>query len=849
MDLLSKLPIECLQLIILVLVQDRQYGAIAALLQTNKYIASIALPFLYENPYRKGMHCYISTQKTRSRGRSDHALTSMLLHQLPLDALPPAISYLLETTNPTPPKPLDYGACIRHLCLPSWALDLDYYWPHGRYYREALAYMKGTEFTQLCRDHSLLPCYEENLGTGLDILRCHFQAIVWRQACWTLAGPILEQLQSLTIPVFDLDRYSAAISRLGNLEHLEFALDDIVDYSEEAYFGGDWVMSPRFESEIRERKERQLRTMVQFVRGHAQLFPGRLKTVICSDAEMWPDMHQTCPVETKLEMLRILPPPKSPTFLSKANFLHVSAHLQSTDLSQVQEITDMESPPCLWYDVHRDGRDFLQRCRALKSIHMDTLGPGSFAWAVQEKQDMESLGSNCHNTNSGVQGGVGPPSLQESRPAYLEHGLVPLEEFNILESDDPLSDEDDNVVFAFSQTLKKLTITAATYQERYIPRILQVGGGWVDLPFLTTLYISAAWNRLSLDAQLYRHCPNLTLASFTDNTIRYRCRDITTCFAAELPRLVELELNGWSGLTFHPATLHSTVALKKLCIEIGRDDVDAYFIPPRTELNRSFESDPTGMEGDGGDGDNGGAPIQVAQEGSRMRRPKWTWNWYLPQLTSLTLTGEFAYRFQFRMLQGCPSLESLILNMRLTDRSEQFTRVLSRADLLMPMVADNTGEEGSSSQEQLYKQQEGEAIVAPALKVVKLVGPWVIGDELVVQFFIHMLPSLTDLEEDGVTGYTLEKVCEVLRSMPSKIEELSLSLPEPSEESAKELGLVGEVYDDDENGDDENDDDENDDDSEVGVGDELEKETELKLCLCLEGKRFFLKKEFPSDIV
>lgn len=843
MDPLSKLPIECLQLILQVLAQDRQNGALAALLQTNKYIASITLPFLYDNPYRKGMHCYMSVQTTRSRIRSDHVLTRMLLHQLPLDTLPPAISYLLlETTNPTHRKPLDYAAFIRHLCLPSWALDLDYYWPRGSHhrYREALAYMKGAEFAQLCKDHNLLPCYEENLGTKSEILQYHFQVILWRQACWSLANPILEQLQSLTIPVFDLDRYSAAISRLGNLEHLEFALDDIVDYSEEAYYGGDMVMSPQFESEAHARKDRRLRAMVQFVRDHAQLFPGRLKTVICSDAEMWPDLNQTCPVETKLEILRILPPLKSPTFLSKTNFLHVSAHLQSTDLSQVQEITDMESPPCLWYDVHRDGREFLQRCRALKSIHMDTLGPGTFAWAVQEKRDLESLGSNSHNTNSSVQGGVAP-SLQESRPAYLEHGLVPLEEFNILESDEPLSDEDDSVVFAFSQTLKKLTMTAATYQQLHIPRILQVGGGWVDLPLLTTLYISAAWNRLSLDTQLYRHCPNLTLASFTDNTTRYRCRDIRTCLAAELPRLDTLDLNGWSGLTFHPATLHSTVSLKKLWIAIGRDDVDAYFIPPRTELERSFESDLAGMEGGDVDGDKGDAPIQVAQERSRMGRPKWTWDWYLPQLTSLTLTGEFAYRFQFRMLQGCPSLKFLSLNMRLTDRSDQFTRVLSRADLFMPILTDNMGGEESLSQEQQHQQQEGEAIVAPALEVVRLMGPWVIGDELVVQFFIHMLPSLEDLEEEGVTGYTLERLCEVLRTMPNKIEEMHLSLPEPSEESANEMGLVGEK----------DDDDENEDDGDVGDGDEdeVEEETGLRVNLYLEWNKFFLKKEFSSDMV
>ncbi|KAF9144429.1 hypothetical protein BG015_000117 [Linnemannia schmuckeri] len=836
MDPLSKLPIECLQLILQVLVQERYNGALAALLQTNKYLATITLPFLYDNPYRKGMHGYMSVQTTRSRIRSDHVLTRMLLSQLPLATLPPVISnLLLGTTNATLPRPVDYAAYIRHLCLPSWALDLDFYWPKGCHEREALAYMKSTEFIQLCKDHNLLPCYEENLGTESEILQYHFQVILWRQACWSLASPILEQLQSLTIPVFDLDRYSDAIARLGNLEHLEFALDDIVDYSEEAYYGGDMVMSPKFESEAQTRKERRLRAMVHFVRDHAQLFPGRLKTVICSDAEMWPDLNQTCPVETKLEILRILPPLKSPTFLSKTNFLHVVAHLQSTDLSQVQEITDMESPPCLWYDVSRDGREFLQRCRALKSIHMDTLGPGSFAWATQEKRDMESIGSNNNtNTNTSIQGGVGGTSLQESRPAYLEHGLVPLEEFNILESDEPLSDEDDNVVFAFSQTLKKLTMTAATYEQLHIPRILQVGGGWVDLPLLTTLYISAAWNRLSLDIHLYRHCPNLMLASFTDNTTRYRCRDIRTCLAAELPQLDTLDLTGWSGLTFHPATLHSTLALKKLWIAIGRDDVDAYFIPPRTELDRSFEGDFAGVEGSSDDG----APIQMPQAGARMSRPKWTWDWYLPQLTSLTLTAEFAYRFQFRMLQGCPSLEFLNLNMRLTDRSDQFTRVLSRDDLFMPMVTDNTGREEESSSEQQQQQQEEEAIVAPSLEVVRLMGPWVIADELVPQFFIHMLPSLGDLEEEGVTGYTLERMCEVLRTMPNKIEEMHLSLPEPSEESAKEMGLIAEKDEEEEEEDDEGDGDRDE--------EEVEEEEELGVNLYLEWNRYFLKKEFSS---
>ncbi|KAG0282200.1 hypothetical protein BGZ96_000742 [Linnemannia gamsii] len=846
MDPLSKLPIECLQLILQVLSQQRLNAALAALLQTNKYIATVTLPFLYDNPYRKGIHGYMAVQTTRSRTRSDHVLTRILLSHLPPATLPPVLTHLpLGTTNSTSPGPLIYAAFIRHLCLPSWALDLDYYWPKGSQRREALASIKGPEFTRMCQAHNLLPCYEENLGRESEIIQHHYQVIVWREACWSIASPILDQLQSLTIPIFDLDRYASAITRLGNLEHLEFALDDIVDYSEEAYYGGNMVMSPVFESEAKARKERRLHAMVQCVRDHAQLFPGRLKTVICNDAEMWPDLNQTCPVETMLEIFRILPPLKSPTFLSKTNFLHFSAHLQSTDLSQVQEITDMEAPPCQWYDLHRDGREFLQRCRSLKSIHMDTLGPGSFAWAVQEKHDMESFGNNDNNSNnsssnnndiySGSGGGEegGAPSLQKSRPAYLEHGLVPLEEFNILESDEPLTDEDDNVVVAFSQTLKKLTITAATYEQLRIPRTLHVGQGWVDLPLLTTLDVSAAWNRLSLDIHLFRRCPNLTLASLTDNTTRYRCRDIRTCLSADLPRLDTLDLTGWSGLIFHPATLHSTVALKKLWIAIGRDDVDAYFIPPISELERSFEENPAAAleEHDG----KGLMPIQVT-EAPRMGRPKWTWDWYLPQLTSLTLTAEFAYRFQFRMLQRCPSLEFLSLNMRLTYVSDQLTRVLTKADLFMPSGVTN--EPAGEGKELLSKEQhQEEAIVAPSLEVVRLMGPWVIDDELVPQFFIHMFPSLADMEEEGLAGYTLERLVKVLRSMPNKIEEMHLSLPEPSAESAKEMGLVGEK---DNDGDDE--------DGEDGEVDSVEVEGS-GVNLYLEWNRYFLKKDGAKDAV
>ncbi|KAF9911489.1 hypothetical protein EC991_003291 [Linnemannia zychae] len=784
MDPLSKVPVECLQLILQVLAHNNCAGSLAALLQTNRYISSIALPFLYSNPYRKHFHGIISVE-AKTPLRSDEVLSRMLLSQLSPDTSAVITHALRSEPSKTRPEftsksPLEYFAHIRHLCLPTGAVDLDFFWPQGRWHPDTDDFMNGQKFAQMRKAHNLLPAYDDNMGSELEIQLYHFQVILWREALWTLASPIFEQLQSMTISVFDIDRYFGIQGRLKNLEHIHFALDDVVDYGEEAYYGDEMDMSDEFRAAAKARKERNFKSMIQFVRDHVQLFPGSLKTVTSYDSGLWRDLYQTCSVEVELEILRLLPPLQAPTSLNKDNFLHLSAHPQSTDLSHVQEITDLESPS-LWFHLPRDGREFLQRCRALKSIHMETLGQGSFTWAAQEKRDKESLGNINNNT---AHGDTGVSALEPSRPDYLTYGLIPLEEFNILEADyEPLSDEVDDIVFAFSQTLKKLTVTAATYQQMRIPRTLRFGRGWVDLPVLTTLYISAAWNKLALDISLYRHCPNLKYASLTDHSTRYQCQDIVTCLYANLPRLDKLDLIGWSALSFNPDILQSTVALKNVCISIGSDDVDGYFIPPKEELDRSFRIAPDSV-----DGVQSGATLGLG-------RPQWTWDWYLPQLTSLKLTAEFAFRFQFRMLQGCPALESLSLNMRASFNTTPQLRILEMSELFMPRAAAGT-------------LNEAEAIIAPALTALRLIGHWVVGDSLLQQFFICMFPMLEDLEEEGMYGYTLEKLVDVVRTMPNKLEEMHLSLLEPCEELAEKLGLVCENDSEDEDEDDGEDEDE-----------------------------------------
>lgn len=64
------------------------------------------------------------------------------------------------------------------------------------------------------------------------------------------------------------------------------------------------------------------------------------------------------------------------------------------------------------------------------------------------------------------------------------------------------------------------------------------------------------------------------------------------------------------------------------------------------------------------------------------RRPTWTWDWELPKLTTLKLSGELAYRFHFMMLSGTPSLNSLAIDFgSWKGIHEQF---FSLADLIKP---------------------------------------------------------------------------------------------------------------------------------------------------------------------
>ncbi|KAG0040543.1 hypothetical protein BGZ83_002499 [Gryganskiella cystojenkinii] len=112
-----------------------------------------------------------------------------------------------------------------------------------------------------------------------------------RDLTWTLCSPVLEQIQSLIIPLSDIDRYLNAIERLHSLNSVTFMVDEVLALMPSL---SDPLVAPndRYSQQLEEgllRQNRQFTSMVEFVRLHGLLFKNKLRTTDCSvDHMSWP---------------------------------------------------------------------------------------------------------------------------------------------------------------------------------------------------------------------------------------------------------------------------------------------------------------------------------------------------------------------------------------------------------------------------------------------------------------------------------------------------------------------------------------------------------------------------------
>ncbi|KAH7038638.1 hypothetical protein BKA57DRAFT_441960 [Linnemannia elongata] len=790
-DLLSQLPLECIQKILEIITNRARREALTslnALLHTNRYIAKVTLPFVYHNPFLDEYRCnFYSKQGPRKLIRNllgdvllcGGEVPKNLIDEFQLDS-----SHYINTDvkgiHPIT-KPLNYLGYLRYLNIPMLRFKDSILRGEYQLSKDEVGYVEGDEFWSQCpvsNDSMVLDTtnnnnmdsdeLEERLDQRKKELAWYFWRMgLYRDTLWALATPVLDHLEGLSFPLSDISRWIGVVGRLGRLETLEFILDEIPS---NIFFINPVI----YDEGSKLYKDEAMQALVHFVSEHTRLFKGRLKTVNTSPEqyrsrhfnEYWHHAFQP-------QIYRLLPPMNRPTFLTEEGWTRLLAHPETTDLGYVREVEDWFGE---WGRVSRDeGLEkyprFLQRCRVLRRMTLRSFGRGGFRWAVEEKEKY-LLG-------------------EEGERGRMVSGLVPLERVEIY-AYDASTDEADDIAFAFSDTLRDLFI-CYDIQNPSLPRTIEIGRGWVNMMVLTVLRIEACYHRLLIDQMLLSHCPNLAAVHLADGTQMYQCqdKDIIPTLPGELEKVIKLELEGWPALTFHPATLSSASELKVLRICVGYREVERsrfYFIPPVEELSRSY--------GEHQDADELVTGIGVGQEGGEtlpliIQRPVWSWDWKFRQLRKLEFTGEFAFRFQFRMLCGCPVLEELVLEME-TEQEDSHVRVLTHDDFSIP-DDDTVLDEFDVMDPTSVPAQEPmkRFITAHSVTAITMSGAWVLSEALFPTLLYDSFPNLGKISLLGCNGFTLPELITYLRTTQRKqFIRVVVSFPEPTQDEKKELGIL-----------------------------------------------------------
>ncbi|KAG9069548.1 hypothetical protein KI688_010451 [Linnemannia hyalina] len=790
MDNLSRLPVECLQLILDFILPSYDYDydcdqghktnsirALLSLCLVNRHMALVAIPHLYRDPFQL---LYMTPQSGEGRPRSlreRNLLRTLLTNSRSNPSLAfihPAVASELDIdiTNPTSKRKIrrlqrsnpimqqhsnnnnsirfDYLAYVRNLTPPrnnyrTWdrqdRLLLFNYFQQPNFSKETMKYIHSPDYLASCPPFRATPDCGRHSDPDMMLLYL-YPIVVYRELIWSLSVPILDQLESLTLPLSDVQRYHNVLHRLRNLKWIHIVKDLQVG----CQFCGYGDVSFNQSSTTKEAND----ALARFLKDYVLLFPGHhLEGVTCSlPGYHGDDQHSgifkpPSLSHVDMDILRALPPPSRIRVISPDKWPWIALHLHRTDMTLVRSIDWL---PWLPDDPWQPARcqtctpqRLLRWCRALESLVMANLYKGCFDWAVEEKKGLQRLeqgaiGSRVHCGNDNHDSDPGGEHDDEAfHPDYFTHGLVPLAKVHLEKCSMPSPDLD-ALIYAFSQSLESLLISSL--QAPPTLRTIHFGHNWVDLPFLGHLEVHTAHHRLVLDQHFFSRFPSLhTLILLDNDTLTYSCEDIVPCYAADLYRLGTLRLTGWSALTFHPATLESTKALKMLCLANNRYS-ECCFIPPVDELYRSYGLECTE---DNGDGDAYGT--RSARLAPSIIRPHWTWDWYLPCLTYLSLGSEFAYRFEFKMLRGCPALEMLYLHIPTSDNTSHY-RIISEDDLFF-IPGGASGADGSCAEER-------GRIVVPKLRSLHMEGRWSCTDSSVLhQFLVEMFPNLDRLTVRG----------------------------------------------------------------------------------------------------
>ncbi|KAK3824180.1 MAG: hypothetical protein JOS17DRAFT_833705, partial [Linnemannia elongata] len=597
-----------------------------------------------------------------------------------------------------------------------------------------------------------------------DMVSAGFDRQIGADLTWALCSNA-ERVRSLTFPFSEIAKYLSIITRFQVLSNVTFHFDRCVQY----VWGAPNELSPQ-ELEVLRMHEKEriehLEAMSFFVQEHRRHHNNVLRTATCPRA---PPFYEDCPEAFVTRLIQSLPPLLNLQYLDDRNWTQFAPKVQETDLALVKTITE----PSISEGFHDfEGIvkqiPFLHRCRGLDTVHLESLIDDMFQWAVDERKD--------YDTNI-VAGRESPPPQP----------LVPLRDlaitFVLLSQDDQVN----GIAFAFGDTLESLRLHGCLYRVVDVdqkPAVFTIGqepgsspsqlssSCW-HVPRLSNLYVDFLHNFVRIHPRLFARSSRLATVVLKDRRGEYSTNDIEWWEPAESEHLESLSMVGTPAISFHPDTLRTTVNLRYLGLKVVNP---ASFgnsnIPPLTELD---------YFADGESEESTPSPGRLI----------WTWDWYLPKLTDLDLTGEFAFRFQFKMLRNIPSLELFSVDIRST--SFENRRTVSVKDLVRTIQDEETLLESVQyDTDYVHRGSQLEYIHLQGLQRFFLFGRWMFVKQVLAIPCSKMVPNVTHLTLEGCDGFDLTEWVRVTSDYLHGLVEAISSVPieRLSREEMEEVRIV-----------------------------------------------------------
>ncbi|KAG0016083.1 hypothetical protein BGZ82_001212 [Podila clonocystis] len=364
----------------------------------------------------------------------------------------------------------------------------------------------------------------------------------------------------------------------------------------------------------------------------------------------------------------------------------------------------------IFFDCHEDRvesgesllqQNFLRNCPRLHSLNIRVQEPRAFAWAadgsVATKQRIETLVLSSHNGST---------------------------VFPVLE----------NFAIGFGQTLRKIHVRVDIGYGSVSTGSCTLGH-W-NMPFVQAIELISRETGFLMHMNALDQCPQLSVlkihgppshGSNLDQLGPYE--KLTVSPKWHLPNLKTLDLYGLPALLFNFDTLTDLPNLETLSIVSW---VSAEFTKKVARLSEHLTYGGTLNTTSGQQDDQNQNAVELEHE-------RWTEQWNLPKITSMTFRGAPTVAFAFSQLKGCPQLKALWLSIP-GDFAQRIPLSWKPAQATqLPSVTGTLLEPGM------------EPLLNSSLKRLSLNGRWYMTEEELTALLSDYAPNLTKFEVDRIS--------------------------------------------------------------------------------------------------